>query len=66
VADVEAWLKTLEPEVLDRWLLFAELEPQWFVGGGGGDEPIHGQTETKWMDAREAGDFFSRWVGGHK
>jgi hypothetical protein len=32
IADVEGWLSTIDPAVIDRWLVFATVEPAAFGG----------------------------------
>jgi hypothetical protein len=29
--DVEAWRKSLDPRVLDAWLIYASIEPETFI-----------------------------------
>jgi hypothetical protein len=59
--DVEAWLASIEPRVIDAWLAFAKIDPQGFqaaFGGGGGKGQAPSKTE--WVTADKAVDFLAK------
>jgi hypothetical protein len=44
---VEGWLASLDPRIIDRWLVFAGVEPEAFAGPG--------DAETRRGEGRAAG-----------
>jgi len=52
IFDVDAWLETVDPRVMDGWLLFARIEPEHFaVAALGRTEPDGGGELKDGLDA---------------
>ena len=50
--DVERWLAELQPDVINAWLRFAALEPEWFARPACHAGP--GETNRQLTDGAEA------------
>jgi hypothetical protein len=63
IVDVEGWLSTLEPRVIDAWLTFASVEPEAFSGATkAGAKP--GDGKTKWASGADAVNMLAARFGG--
>jgi hypothetical protein len=49
--DVEGWLSTLDPRIIDTWIRFANIEPEHFPAGG---MAAGKQSSSNLLDGREA------------
>lgn len=65
MADVEAWRRSLDPAVIDRWLVYARVEPETFAGDGWPAAAAGRQPEghVHMVDAWEAYGMLSRKYG---
>jgi cytolysin (calcineurin-like family phosphatase) len=63
IADVEGWLATLEPRVIDAWLTFASVEPEAF-GAASKSAPKAGGGKTKWASGADAVNMLAARFGG--
>jgi hypothetical protein len=63
IADVEGWLATLEPRVIDAWLTFASVEPEAF-GTASKSAPKGGDSRTKWASGADAVNMLAARFGG--
>jgi cytolysin (calcineurin-like family phosphatase) len=63
IVDVEAWLATLEPRVIDAWLAFASVEPEAF-GSASKIAPKGGAGRTKWASGADAVNMLAARFGG--
>lgn len=61
--DVEAWLQTLEPRVMDAWLAFAEVDPDAFEASPG-RKPAGESPRGELLDASEAARRMAKRLGG--
>lgn len=62
IADVEAWLASIEPRVIDAWLAFESIEPEAFAERRADGEERRGGGEL--LDARESARKMAKRFGG--
>ena len=56
---MEAWLASIDSNVIDAWLAFAKVEPQAF-GGGATETQGEAGRNVQWYTADKAADFFAQ------
>ena len=59
---MEAWLASIDSDVIDAWLAFAKVEPAAF--GFASDEQPKDNRNIQWFSADKAEDFFAQRFGG--
>ena len=64
IVDVEAWLASLEPRVIDAWLTFASIEPEAFGYAAKKGEAGGGKGKTKWASGADAVTLLAGRFGG--
>ena len=60
---MEAWLARLDPVVIDRWLLFASIEPDAFRDGRRDTDTGTKRGEQHLVDAETAGKRLASMFG---
>jgi len=54
IPDVETWLQSIEPRVIDAWLAFERVEPEAFEERRAEPAANRGSQGGRMIDAREA------------
>jgi hypothetical protein len=62
ILDVDGWLATVDPRTIDRWLMFARIEPEHFAVSAPRKSESAGGGELK--DGRDAVRSLMARVGG--
>jgi hypothetical protein len=60
IVDVESWLSTLDPRIVDAWIRFANIEPEHFQAGG---MAAGQQSGSNLMDGRDAARSLAARIG---